>query len=67
MGIIFLCSLQIRILLEIIKFHLHKSVPGVALLEMRVLFKGRSYIRKYGMCHNADKKNVDINDSLKII
>ena len=45
-GIIFLLGLQLRVLLEITKFHLHKSVPMVqALLEMRVLFEGGSYMR----------------------
>ena len=40
-SIIFSQGLQLRVLLEITKFHLHKSVPLVqALLEMRVLFMG---------------------------
>ena len=40
--------IKFGVLLEIIKFHHIKVCQMQALLEMRVLFKGGPYMRKYG-------------------
>ena len=41
-GIIFSWGLQLRVLLEITKFHLHKSVPGAGIIRNEVLILGRA-------------------------
>ena len=43
-------GLQLRVLLEITKFHLHKVCQVRALLEMWVLFEGGSYMRNTVCC-----------------
>ena len=48
-GINFLLGLQMRVLLEITKFHHIKVCLLRALLELRALFEGGPYMRKYGM------------------
>ena len=47
-GIIILHSLQMRVLLENTTFLLHKIFRIAVLLELRVLFEGGTYMRKYG-------------------
>ncbi len=39
-GIIFLYGLQLRVLLEITKFHLHKSVPGAGIIRNAGIIQG---------------------------
>ena len=41
MGIIFSLSPQLRLLLEITKFHLHERVPGVGIIRNAGIFRGR--------------------------
>ena len=41
-GIIFSLGLQLWILLEIAKFHLHKSVPGAGIIRNAVIIRGRA-------------------------
>jgi hypothetical protein len=52
-GIIILYSFQMRVLLENTTFLLHKIVRIVELLELRVLFKGGPYMRKYDNSRTA--------------
>ena len=40
-GIIFSWGLQLLILLEITRFHLHKSVPGAGIIRNAVIIQGR--------------------------
>ena len=40
-GIIFSWGLQLRILLEITKFHLHRSVPGAGIIRNAGIVQGR--------------------------
>ncbi len=40
-GTIFLNGLQLRALLEITKFHLHKSVPGGGIIRNAGIIRGR--------------------------
>ena len=40
-GIIFLLDLQLRVLLEITKFHLHKRVPGAGIIRNAGIIRGR--------------------------
>ena len=40
-GIIFSWGLQLRVLLEITKFHLHKSVPGPGIIWNAGIIRGR--------------------------
>ena len=42
-GIIFLLGLQLQVLLEITKFHLHKSVPGAGIIRNVGIIRGRKY------------------------
>ena len=46
-GIIISNSLQMRVLLENTIFSLHKIIRNGGLLELRVLFVGGPYMRKY--------------------
>ena len=41
-GIIFLLGLQLRVLLEIIKFLLHKSVSGAGIIRNEGIIRGRA-------------------------
>ncbi len=41
-GIIFSYGLQMRVLLEITKFHLHKSVPGAGIIRNMGIIGGRA-------------------------
>ena len=41
-GIIFSYGLQLRVLLEITKFHLHKSVPGAGIIRIAGIIPGRA-------------------------
>ena len=41
-GIIFSVDLQLRVLLEITKFHLHKSVPGAGIIRNAGIIRGRA-------------------------
>ena len=41
-GIIFSYGLQLRVLLEITKFHLHKSVPGAGIIRNAGIIGGRA-------------------------
>ena len=47
-GIIILCRLPMRVLLENTTFLLYKVIKLQVLLELRVLFEGGAYMRKYG-------------------
>ena len=40
-SIIFLWDLQLQVLLEITKFHLHKSVPGAGIIRNAGIIRGR--------------------------
>ena len=40
-AIIFSWGLQLRVLLEITKFHLHKSMPGVGIIRNAGIIQGR--------------------------
>ena len=40
-GIILLVGLQLRVLLEITKFHLHKSVPGAGIIRNAGIIRER--------------------------
>ena len=40
-GINFLLGLQLRVLLEISKFHLHKSVPAAGIIRVAGIIRGR--------------------------
>ena len=40
-GIIFSYGLQLQVLLEITKFHLHKSVPGAGIIRNAGIIQGR--------------------------
>ena len=40
-GIIFLLGLQLRVLLEITKSYLHKSVPGVGIIRNAGIIRGK--------------------------
>ena len=48
-GINFSLGLQLRLLLEITKSYLHKSVPSAGIIRIAVLFEGGPYMRKYGL------------------
>ena len=41
-GIIFSQGLQLRVLLEITKFHLHKSVPSAEIIRNAGIIRGRA-------------------------
>ena len=41
-GINFLLGLQLRVLLEITKFHLHKSVPAEGIIRVAGIIRGRA-------------------------
>ena len=41
-GIIFSLGIQLRVLLEITKFHLHKSVPGAGIIRNAGIIRGRA-------------------------
>ena len=41
-GIIFSYGLQLRVLLEITEFHLHKSVPGAGIIGNVGIIRGRA-------------------------
>ena len=41
-GINFSLGLQVRVLLEITKFHLHKSVPTAGIIRVAGIFRGRA-------------------------
>ena len=41
-GINFSLGLQVRVLLEITKFHLHKSVPGAGIIKNVDIIRGRA-------------------------
>ena len=41
-GIIFLLGLQLRVLLEITKFHLHKSVTGAGIIRNASITRERA-------------------------
>ena len=41
-GINFSLGLQVRVLLEITKFHLHKSVPGAGIIRNAGIIRGRA-------------------------
>ena len=41
-GINFSLGLQVRVLLEITKFHLHKSVPGAGIIRNAGIIQGRA-------------------------
>ena len=41
-GIIFLLGLQLRVLLEITKFYLHKSEPGAGIIRNAGIIRGRA-------------------------
>ena len=41
-AIIFSWGLQLRVLLEITKFHLHKSVPGAGIIRNAGIIRGRA-------------------------
>ena len=41
-GTIFLYGLQLRVLLEITKFHLHKSEPGAGVIINAGIIRGRA-------------------------
>ena len=41
-GINFSLGLQMRVLLEITKFHLHKSVPGAGIIRNAGIIRGRA-------------------------
>jgi len=41
-GINFLLDLQVRVLLEITKFHLHKSVPTAGIIRVAGIIRGRA-------------------------
>ena len=48
-GINFSLGLQVRVLLEITKFHLHKSGPVAGIIGINVLFEEGPYMRKYSI------------------
>ena len=41
-GINFSLGLQVRVLLEITKFHLHKSVPTAGIIRVAGIIRGRA-------------------------
>ena len=41
-GIIFLWGLQLQVLLEITKFHLHQCVPGAGIIRIVGIIQGRA-------------------------
>ena len=41
-GINFLLGLQVRVLLEITEFHLHKSVPTAGIIRVAGVIRGRA-------------------------
>ena len=47
-GIIFLLGLQLRVLLEITKFHLHTSVPGAGIIRNVGIIRGRALYEEIG-------------------
>ena len=42
MGIIFVQGLQLQVLLEITKFHLHKSVPAAGIIRDAGFIQGKA-------------------------
>ena len=62
-GIIFSWGLQLRLLLEITKFHLHKSVPGAGIIRNAGIIRGRvlyEEIRYAQQCKDRGPKKVTI-------
>ena len=41
-GVIFSLGLQLRVLLEMTDFHLHKSVPGAGIIRNVSIIQGRA-------------------------
>ena len=49
-GIIFLWGLQLQVLLEITKFHLHQCVPGAGIIRIVGIIQGRAHSSYLDIC-----------------
>ena len=67
-GINFSLGLQVRVLLEITKFHLHKSVPTAGIIRVAGIIRGRAlykeirYLNFLGYClldHEIPRKLLE--------
>ena len=54
-GIIFSLGLQLRVLLEITKFHLNKSVPGAGIIRNAGIIRGRALYEGIQLVSVSDK------------
>ena len=50
-GIIFSYGLQLRVLLEITKFHLHKSLPGAGIIRNAGIIRGSGLYEEIRYTH----------------